>query len=228
MSEPLRPIKVVIADDHTLFRKGIASLLNEDGRITVVGEAADGREAIQLAQSLRPDVVILDLRLPKANGIEAAREITQRFPRVKVLFLTGMGTDNQVIEALSSGASGYLLKDAQPDAVIAAVIAAMHDSFVITIGVARRAFGALLSSSVRREAYDGISARELEVLKLTASGMANKQVARTLGLSEKTVRNHIANIYEKLGIHDRSQALLYAVRKGLVDPGSLESMAPVA
>ena len=228
MSEVQRPIRVVIADDHTLFRKGIASLLNEDERISVVGEAADAKEAIQLAQSLRPDIVILDLKLPKMNGIDAAREIMQRFPRVKVLFLTGLDSDNHVMEALSSGASGYLLKDAQPEAVISAVIATMHDSFIITVAVARRAFGALMSSSVRREAYDGISARELEVLKLTASGLANKQVARTLGLSEKTVRNHIANIYEKLGIHDRSQALLYAVRKGLVDPGTLEIPAPVA
>jgi DNA-binding NarL/FixJ family response regulator len=223
-----RPIKVVVADDHTLFRKGIASLLNQDGRITVIGEAADAREAIQLVQSLRPDVVILDVKMPKMNGIDAAREITQRFPRVKVLFLTGLDSDNHVVEALASGASGYLLKDALPDEVIAAVISAMYGSFIITFAVARRAFGAMASNSVRREAYDGISARELEVLKLTASGLANKQVARSLGLSEKTVRNHIANIYEKLGIHDRSQALLYAVRKGLVDPSSLDNPSSAA
>jgi DNA-binding NarL/FixJ family response regulator len=223
MTDPQRPIKVVIADDHTLFRKGIVSLLNEDTRINVIGEAGDAREALQLVQSLRPDIAILDVKLPKMSGIEAAREITQRFPRVKVLLITGIDSDNQAVDALASGASGYMLKDALPEAVIAAVVATMYDSFVITASVARRAFAALVSSSVRREAYDGISARELEVLKLTASGMANKQVARSLGLSEKTVRNHIANIYEKLGIHDRSQALLYAVRKGLVDPSSLEN-----
>lgn len=223
MSDSQRPIKVIVADDHTLFRKGMVILLNQDSRITVVGEAASAREAIQLVQSLRPDVVLLDVKLPKMNGIDAAREITQRFPRVKVLFLTGLDSDHHVVDALASGASGYLLKDALPEAVISAVVATMYDTFIITIAVARRAFGALASSSVRREAYDGISARELEVLKLTTSGLANKQVARSLGLSEKTVRNHIANIYEKLGIHDRSQALLYAVRKGLVDPSSLES-----
>jgi DNA-binding NarL/FixJ family response regulator len=223
-----RAIRVVVADDHTLFRKGITKLLNDDSRLTVVGEAADAKEAIERVQSLRPDIVIMDVKLPKMNGIDAAREIAQRFPRVKVLFLTGLDSDNHVLDALASGASGYLLKDALPEAVISAVIAATYGSFIITAAVARRAFGALVSSSVRREAYDGISARELEVLKLTASGLANKQVARSLGLSEKTVRNHIANIYEKLGIHDRSQALLYAVRKGLVDPSSLENATPAA
>lgn len=213
-----RPIRTIVADDHVLFRRGMAKLLNDDPRMNVVGEAADGKEALRLVETLRPDLVILDLKFPRANGIEVASELLERFPRLKVLIVTGIDADNYVGDALAAGVSGYLLKESEPEAIVAASVSAMHDMFSISATVARRAFGALTSSSVRRESYDGISARELEVLKLTATGLANKQVARTLGLSEKTVRNHIANIYEKLGIHDRSQALLYAVRKGLVDP----------
>ena len=223
MTELRRAVRVVLADDHTLFRRGMAILLTEDHRIELVGEAGDAKDAIKLVETLRPDVAILDLKLPKMSGIDAGREIVQRFPRVKVVILTGLDADNHVADALAAGVSGYLLKDSDPEEVVSAVVAAASGSFVITASVARRAFGAVASRSVRQETYDGLSARELEVLKLTATGLVNKQVARTLSLSEKTVRNHIANIYEKLGIHDRSQALLYAVRKGLVDPNSLDS-----
>jgi DNA-binding NarL/FixJ family response regulator len=213
-----RPVRVLLADDHALFRRGLAKLLDDDPRITIVGEAADGQECLRLADSLRPEVAIVDLKLPKMNGVELTREIVTRLPKVKVLILTGVEADTQVGEALAVGASGYLLKESEPDAVIAALMAAVHGLFTITGPVARRTFGAMASRSVRRDAFDGVSAREFEILKLMASGLANKQVARQLGLSEKTVRNHVANIYEKLGIHDRSQALLYAVRKGLIDP----------
>lgn len=218
MSTDRGPIRILIADDHALFRRGIAKLLEADQRIVVVGDARDGREAIRKVEHLKPDVVLLDLRLPKLNGIEVAREIIQRFPHTHVLFVTGIDADTYVTEALAAGASGYVVKEAEPEAVAAAIMSAVEDLFVVTMSVARRAFGAPFSGNVRRDSFDGMTARELEVLKLTASGMANKEVARALGLSDKTVRNHIANIYEKLGVHDRSQTLLYAVRKGLIDP----------
>jgi DNA-binding NarL/FixJ family response regulator len=217
MIEP-RVVRVILADDHTLFRRGLAKLLADDPRIKIVGEAADGQECMRLAEELLPDVAIVDLRLPKMSGIEVAREMLAKVPKTKVLIVTGVDADNQVGDALAVGVSGYLLKESEPEAVSAAVTAAVNDLFSITFAVARRTFGAMASQSVRRDSFDGVSARELEILKLMASGLANKQVARQLGLSEKTVRNHIANIYEKLGIHDRSQALLYAVRKGLIDP----------
>lgn len=223
MTEPFpgaspTPVRVLLADDHALFRKGIAKLLDADDRIAVVGDAADGREAIRKAEQLRPDVVMLDLKLPKMTGIEVARELIERYPRMRVLIVTGVDADNYLTEALAAGASGYLLKESEPDAVVAAIMCVVQDLFVVTLSAAMRTFGALYSGSVRRDSFDGMTARELEVLKLTATGLANKQVARAMGLSDKTVRNHIASIYEKLGIHDRSQALLYAIRKGLIDP----------
>jgi DNA-binding NarL/FixJ family response regulator len=222
VSDIQRAIRVVLVDDQTLFRKGLAGLLNRDRRINVVGQAGEPREAIRIAESLRPDIVILDLKLPRMNGIEAGREIIRRVPGTKVLILTAVESDVLVANALASGASGYLLKDSEPDALITAIQAAISGSFVIAPSLARQAFSASGSKSARRDEYDGMSERELEVLKLTATGLAAKEVAKRLGLSEKTVRNHTANIYDKLGIHDRSQALFYAVRKGLVDPESLE------
>jgi DNA-binding NarL/FixJ family response regulator len=212
------PIRVLLADDHVLFRKGMAKLLDSDTRISVIGECGDGREVLRKAEQLRPDVLVLDLKLPRLSGIDVARELRERFPKMRVLIVTGIDADNYLTEALDAGASGYLLKESEPEAVMAAILAVVEDLFVVTAPAARRTFGALTSGSVRRESFGGMTARELEVLKLTAQGLANKQVARALGLSDKTVRNHIANIYEKLGIHDRSQALLYAVRKGLIDP----------
>ena len=216
-------VRVLLADDHTLFRRGLAKLLADDPRITIVGEAGDGQECMRLAELLRPDVAIVDLRLPKMSGLEVAREMLARLPKVKVLIVTGVDADNQVGDALAAGVCGYLLKESEPEAVIAALLAAVNDLFAITFTVARRTFGAMASQSVRRDSFDGVSAREFEILKLIASGFPNKQIARHLVLSEKTVRNHIANIYDKLGIHDRSQALLYALRKGLIDPVQAQS-----
>lgn len=228
VSDIQRAIRVVLVDHQTLFRKGLAGLLNRDRRINVVGQAGDLGEAIRVTLTLRPDIVILDLKLPRMNGIEASREITRRVPGTKVLILTALESDALVANALASGASGYLLKDSEPDTVITAIQAAMSGLLVIGSSLARQAFSTSGSRLARRDAYDGISERELEVLKLTVTGLSAKEVAKRLGLSEKTVRNHTANIYEKLGIHDRSQALFYAVRKGLVDPESLESASPRA
>lgn len=225
VSEIQRAVRVVLVDDHTLFRKGLASLLNRDRRINVVGQAADAKEAIRVAQSLQPDVVVLDLRLPEMSGLEAGRVILQRVPGVKVIILTALESDQHVTSTIAYGASGYLLKDSEPEALITAIEAAMNGSFVVTASVARQAFNTSMSKSTRRATYDGMSDRELDVLKLTASGLGAKHVAQRLNLSEKTIRNHIANIYDKLGIHDRSQALLYAVRKGLVDPEGLHAAA---
>lgn len=212
-----RTIGVLIADDQTLFRSGLARLLAEVADIAVVGEAADGLEAVAQVAVMRPDVVLMDLKMPKLGGIEATRRIVSAHPEVKVLILTTFSTDAYVLEALRAGAAGYVLKDSPPEAIASAIRAVMSSERVMSGPVAGRVLAMLTGEVSNREYYDGLTARELEVLRMMASGMANKQIAYQLHISEKTVRNHISHIYEKLSIYDRSQAVLYAVRKGLID-----------
>ncbi len=212
-----RAVRVLIADDQTLFRAGLARLLNEDPRVEVVGQAADGADAAKLAAKQKPDVVLMDLKMPKIDGIEATRQILEADPGVKVLILTTFETDSQVIQALKAGASGYVLKDSSPDAIVSSIVAVMSGEKVMASAVANRVLEMLSGTTTPKEFYDGLTNREIEILKLLANGMANKQIAYRLKISEKTVRNHVSNTYEKLGIYDRSQAVLYAVRKGLVE-----------
>jgi DNA-binding NarL/FixJ family response regulator len=210
-------VRVVIVDDQTLFRSGLARLLSAQPGLRVVGEAANGAEAIQLVQRLNPDVVLMDIRMPEVNGIEATRQILRSRPEVRVLILTTFHTDAYVLDALRSGASGYVLKDSAVEAIASSIQAVMSSERVISGPIAQRMVGMLTGDVPTREFYDGLTGREVEVLKMIASGMPNKRIAYRLGISEKTVRNHISHIYEKLEIYDRSQAVLYAVRKGLVD-----------
>jgi DNA-binding NarL/FixJ family response regulator len=209
--------RVLIADDQTLFRAGLGRLLNEDSRVEVVGQALDGQDAVKQALKLKPDVVLMDLKMPGVDGIEATRQITEADPSIKVLILTTFETDSNVIQALKAGASGYVLKDSSPDAIASSVVAVMSGERVMAGAVANRVLQMLTGATTPKEFYDGLTNREIEILKLLANGMANKQIAYRLKISEKTVRNHVSNTYEKLGIYDRSQAVLYAVRKGLVE-----------
>jgi DNA-binding NarL/FixJ family response regulator len=217
MTVATRAVRVLIADDQTLFRAGLARLLNEDPRVEVVGQAADGADAAKLSAKQKPDVVLMDLKMPKLDGIEATRQILEADPGVKVLILTTFETDSQVIQALKAGASGYVLKDSSADAIVSSIVAVMSGEKVMASAVANRVLDMLTGTTTPKEFYDGLTNREIEILKLLASGMANKQIAYRLKISEKTVRNHVSNTYEKLGIYDRSQAVLYAVRKGLVE-----------
>jgi DNA-binding NarL/FixJ family response regulator len=215
-SNPLT-VRVLIADDQTLFRVGLARLLEEDPRVEIVGQAADGAEAVKLVGSLKPDVVLMDLKMPNLDGIEATRQIAAGHPGVKVLLLTTFEADNHVIQALKAGASGYILKDSRPDSIVSSLLAVMAGERVMASAVANRVLEMLTGTTTPKEFYDGLTGREIEILKLLAGGMANKQIAYKLKISEKTVRNHVSNMYEKLNIYDRSQAVLYAVRKGLVE-----------
>jgi DNA-binding NarL/FixJ family response regulator len=212
-----RVARVLIADDQTLFRSGLARLLEEDPRITLVGQAADGLDAVKKAAALKPDVVLMDLRMPGLDGAEATQQIVRDHPEVKVLILSTFETDNYVIQALRAGASGFLLKDAEPAAIASSIAAVLSGERVMAGAVANRVLDMLTGASTPKEFYDGLTAREIEVLKLIAGGQANKQIAFNLKISEKTVRNHISHIYEKLQIYDRAQAVLYAVRKALVE-----------
>jgi DNA-binding NarL/FixJ family response regulator len=195
----------------------MARLLDVDDRVQVVGEAADGLEAVKLALKVKPDVVLMDIKMPNLDGIEATRRIVTENPDIKVLMLTTFEADNHVIQALKAGASGYVLKDSQPGAIVSSILAVVAGERVMASAVANRVLEMLTGATTPKEFYDGLTAREVEILNLVATGMANKQIAFRLKISDKTVRNHVSNMYEKLGIFDRSQAVLYAVRKGLVE-----------
>jgi DNA-binding NarL/FixJ family response regulator len=210
-------VRILVVDDQTLFRTGLTSLLASDDRVEVVGQALDGADAIKQATRLKPDVILMDVKMPNVDGIEATRRIVESLPGVKVLILTTFETDSQVIQALKAGASGYVLKDSSASAIVNSIVAVMSGERVMASTVANRVLEMLTGTATPKEFYDGLTNREVEILKLLAHGMANKQIAFRLKISEKTVRNHVSNTYEKLGIYDRSQAVLYAVKKGLVE-----------
>lgn len=217
MSVATRVARVLVVDDQTLFRTGLTSLLSEDSRVDVVGQAVDGADAVKQAIKLKPDVILMDIKMPNLDGIEATRQIVEAVPGIKVLILTTFETDSQVIQALKAGASGYVLKDSSAAAIVSSIVAVMSGERVMASAVANRVLEMLTGTATPKEFYDGLTNREIEILKLLANGMANKQIAFRLKISEKTVRNHVSNMYEKLGIYDRSQAVLYAVKKGLVE-----------
>ena len=209
--------RVLIVDDQTLFRSGLARLLEEDPRVQVIGQAVDGADAVKKTAALKPDVVLMDIKMPNLDGIEATRKIMAEHPEVKVLVLTTFDADSYVLQALHAGASGYVLKNSQAEAIVSSILAVMSGERVMASAVANRVLNMLTGTTTPKEFYDGLTAREIEILKLLAIGQANKQVARRLQISEKTVRNHVSNMYAKLQIYDRSQAVLYAVRKGLIE-----------
>jgi DNA-binding NarL/FixJ family response regulator len=159
----------------------------------------------------------MDLKMPNLDGIEATKQIVAQYPGVKVLLLTTFEADNHVIQALNAGASGYILKDSTPNSIVASLLAVVAGERVMASAVANRVLEMLTGTTTPKEFYGGLTEREIQILKLLASGMPNKQIAFKLQISEKTVRNHVSNMYEKLNIYDRSQAVLYAVRKGLVE-----------
>jgi DNA-binding NarL/FixJ family response regulator len=212
-----RTVRVLIADDQTLFRTGLARLLAEDPRLTLVGQAADGVDVVKKAAALKPDVVLMDVKMPGLDGVEATAKIVASQPDVKVLILTTFDADRYVLQALRAGASGYVLKDSEPVAIASSIMAVLSGERVMAGAVANRVLDMLTGASTPKEFYDGLTAREVEILKLMATGKPNKQIAFNLKISEKTVRNHISHIYEKLQIYDRAQAVLYAVRKNLVE-----------
>ena len=217
MAVDTKTVSVLIADDQTLFRTGLARLLAEDPRLAICGQAVDGNDAVAKAGALKPDVILMDLKMPGMDGVEATAKIVAAHPGAKVLILTTFDTDTFVLQALKAGASGYVLKDAEPAAIASSIMAVMSGERVMAGPVASRVLDMLTGASTPKEFYDGLTAREIEILKLIATGKPNKQIAYTLKISEKTVRNHISHIYEKLQIYDRAQAVLYAVRKALVE-----------
>jgi DNA-binding NarL/FixJ family response regulator len=213
-------LRVVIADDQPMMRAGFKAVLDATGSIEVVAEAATGEEAVAAAEAHRPDVVLMDIRMPGMDGIEA----TRRLPRQRVLILTTFGLDEYIIEALRAGASGFLLKDAPTREVVEAVRAVAAGDAVLAPAVTRQLLdqvGRRLPAAVSRtpDGLGELTDREQEVLRMLAVGLSNAEIATALVVSEPTVKTHVSNLLGKLGLRDRVQAVIYAYESGLITPG---------
>lgn len=210
-------IRVLIADDHAVVREGLRNFLQVQDDIEVVGEAADGLEAMKLAHELAPDVVLMDLVMPGADGIEALRGVRTANPAARVIVLTSFADDERVFAAVQAGAAGYLLKDILPQDLANAIRTAHRGEALLHPAVAARLMQEIARPQSRASSPDALTERELSVLKLIARGMSNKEIGRELGVAEKTVKTHVSNILQKLHVADRTQAALYAVRERIAD-----------
>jgi len=215
----MRKIRILIADDHQLMRSGLRLLIEQQSALSVVGEAGDGREAVSLAKSLRPEVAVVDISMPILNGIEAAHQITQSHPEIGVIILSMHADEGYVLRALKAGAKGYLLKDSAESDLLLAIRAVADGKSFFSPGVSR----VLLDDYVRKlkrsgaeDAYDLLTPREREILQLVAEGKSNKEVANLLNLSVYTVETHRANLMQKLRLKSIPELTLYAVRKGII------------
>jgi two-component system response regulator NreC len=212
--------KVVIADDHAIVREGVRMILAKEKDIEVVGEAADGQQALELVEIHKPSVVIMDISMPGVGGIEATQKLKERYPKVAVLALTMHEDESYVFQLLRAGASGYVLKRAAAQDLVQAVRAAANGEAFLYPSVARKVITDYLKrveAGEERTRYDGLTDREKEILTHIAQGLANQQIAEKLFISIKTVQTHRAHILEKLGLHDRTELVRYAIRKGLIE-----------
>ena len=213
-------MRLLLADDHTLFRSSLRSLLEARG-LEVVGEASDGRQAINLAAKLRPDLVLMDLSMPVLNGIEATRQLTAQMPELKVVILTASMEDEDLFEALRAGAHGYLLKNLEADSFFALLERALAGEPALTPQLSRKVLQAFAKPAAKpqQEDPDALTDREREVLELMVDGItSNRQLARRLEVTENTVKFHVRNILDKLHLHNRAQAVSHAFRHGMVEP----------
>jgi NarL family two-component system response regulator LiaR len=214
-------IDVLIADDHSIVRRGLRTLISGEPDMKVAGEAADGYDVVAQARELHPDVILLDLVMPGQNGLEALAQIKTENPEARVLVLTSFGDNDRVFSAIRAGASGYLLKDASPEQLLQAI----HDVYngeshlhpTIALKMLRELDNPDTETANRPLTDDPLSEREVDVLRLVAQGASNQEIAKTLTISERTVGNHIGSILRKLHLANRTQAALYALRRGLVD-----------
>jgi len=207
----MNPIRVLIVDDHPVVRDGLRGMFSGEPGFEVAGEAADGGEAVALAQSLQPDVILMDLHMPNVDGVSAIRQLAEQGSEARVLVLTTYDQDSYVLPAIEAGATGYLLKDAPREELLRAVRAVAQGETILSPSVAGR-----LVDQVRNPQQDALSQRELEILALVAAGTTNREIARELFISEATVKTHLLHIYEKLEVPDRAAAVAEAFKRGLL------------
>lgn len=215
-------IRVLLVDDHTLFREGVASLLERTGDVVLAGEASTGEQAVEMACELLPDIVLMDIRMPGMGGIEATRVVTSQNPHIGVIVLTMFEDDESVFSALKAGARGYVLKDADHGTLLRAIRSVSRGEALLGPSIARRVLDQFNHPSSLPEpaVFTELTPREMEVLTLITRGLRNREIADQLFISEKTVGTHISNIFSKLQVTDRTQAILRAFRSGLVSPDS--------
>ncbi len=218
----MEPVKVLVVDDHALFRRGIVTVLTNQANISVVGEATNGLEAIEKAEELAPDVIVMDLNMPQCSGLEATQALQAKMPQVNILVLTVSDNEADLFSAIKFGATGYILKNTEPEELVQAIAHIAHGGVILSPVMATKlltefrdsATGAETKATADEEAH--LSRREDEVLRLVAQGATNKEIADSLFISENTVKTHLRNIMDKLHLANRSQAAAYAVKRGLV------------
>jgi NarL family two-component system response regulator LiaR len=208
-------ITVLVVDDHAVVREGLRTFLQLQDGLEVVGEAGDGEEAVRQAEQLRPDVILMDLVMPRLDGVGAMQELRRRLPASRVIVLTSFADDDRLLPAIQAGAAGYLLKNVQPQELARAVRAAHAGEALLDPAVAARLVEAIAQAPGEPPA-ERLTPRERQVLELIGRGLSNKRIARELGVAEKTVKTHVGHVLAKLGVADRTQAALYAVRTGLL------------
>ncbi len=215
----MKTVRVIVADDHTIIRSGLRLLLERQGGYEVVGEALDGRQAVELAESTRPDIAILDIAMPNLNGIEAAGQIVAKLPKTGVIILSMHSDESYVLKALKAGARGYLLKDSSESDIFNAIHAVNNGKAYFSPEISKMMADDYVRQLQQRgleDTYDLLTAREREILQLLTEGKANKEIAALLNLSPYTVDTHRSNILQKLNLHSLPELILYAVRKGVI------------
>jgi NarL family two-component system response regulator LiaR len=217
----LEKIRVIIADNHSAFREGLCKLLADEDGLDIIGQAADGEEAVRLSSELKPNVVIIDVKMPKLSGIEATKSIKIASPDTAVLIISAFNDQNYILASLRAGAAGYLTKDTPIRELVAAVRLAHAGDGIIDRGATNKIICHIAEDKAKKKCNLDIFPRELEVLKLTAKGLLNKEIARDLNISERTVQAHLSNIFSKLDVDSRTEAVLQALKEGWLDISDL-------
>ena len=228
-ADEIPQIRVLIADDHALFRRGLRTVLELDGDITVVDEADDGISAVEKAEAMVPDVVLMDVRMPRCGGIEACQAIKARVPSARIVMLTMSDAESDLFDAVRAGANGYVLKDVPGEEIAAGVRAVQDGDSLISPSMASKLLAEFALMRRRDTEVVGtvlpkLTEREVEVLGLVARGMGNREIGRMLFISENTVKNHVRNILEKLSLHSRMEAVMYAVGRNLIEPPAADRL----